>query len=242
MIFKEQLKRIGYWRMLIGGFGMYLSVPFLIMFHLINIKFFLGYVIGHTLAIPKLDIHRFLVIDRHHYSELSFMDKVNCVFCGYANGLAAYFEARMSQIYLYAGEVTGLKKLLFQIGLPIYKLSRLFYLIHGFLLYRCLIFKILNYGTSNLLDARSSIRNRGLPTKPKSEFIQKRMPDEIVFAVMWSDDLEQIESAWCPIKHIKKDAIYPDHHANFYPIEDLGEAVAIIKKHGSTSRKVIDRY
>ncbi len=33
---------------------------------------------------------KYIVIDRHHLSKLNLWQKINCVYCGYANGLLAY--------------------------------------------------------------------------------------------------------------------------------------------------------
>ena len=34
----------------------------------------------------------FIVIDRHHLGYLNGIEKLNCVFCGYANGVFAYIR------------------------------------------------------------------------------------------------------------------------------------------------------
>lgn len=41
-------------------------------------------------GITKVSRDDFIVIDRHHLSYLNGIEKLNCVFCGYANGLLAY--------------------------------------------------------------------------------------------------------------------------------------------------------
>lgn len=40
--------------------------------------------------IPKVARSNYIVIDRHHLSYLNIIEKVNCIYCGYANGLIAY--------------------------------------------------------------------------------------------------------------------------------------------------------
>lgn len=37
--------------------------------------------------VPRSD---FIVIDRHHLAYLNWVEKLNCVYCGYANGVLAY--------------------------------------------------------------------------------------------------------------------------------------------------------
>jgi len=41
-------------------------------------------------GITKVPREDFIVLDRHHLSYLNAIEKVNCAFCGYANGLLAY--------------------------------------------------------------------------------------------------------------------------------------------------------
>jgi len=40
--------------------------------------------------IPKVDRSKYIVIDRHSLAYLNIIEKVNCVYCGYFNGLIAY--------------------------------------------------------------------------------------------------------------------------------------------------------
>lgn len=39
--------------------------------------------------VPRSD---FIAIDRHHLSYLNVIERLNCVYCGYANGVAGYFR------------------------------------------------------------------------------------------------------------------------------------------------------
>jgi hypothetical protein len=41
-------------------------------------------------GIPIVRRKNYFMIDRHHLSYLKGLQKINCVYCGYANGLAAY--------------------------------------------------------------------------------------------------------------------------------------------------------
>ncbi len=41
-------------------------------------------------GIPKVRRGDFIVLDRHHLSYLNFIERMNCVFCGYFNGVVAY--------------------------------------------------------------------------------------------------------------------------------------------------------
>lgn len=40
--------------------------------------------------VPRVRRRDYILIDRHHLAYLNWLQKFNCVYCGYANGLAAY--------------------------------------------------------------------------------------------------------------------------------------------------------
>lgn len=40
--------------------------------------------------LPKVRRDAYIVIDRHHLAYLNSVEKLNCAYCGYANGLIAY--------------------------------------------------------------------------------------------------------------------------------------------------------
>lgn len=42
--------------------------------------------------IPKVKRSEFIVIDRHALAYLNIVEKINCVYCGYFNGLIAYVQ------------------------------------------------------------------------------------------------------------------------------------------------------
>ena len=48
------------------------------------------FIIFPVYGIAKVPRDDFIAIDRHHLSYLNGIEKLNCAFCGYANGLLAY--------------------------------------------------------------------------------------------------------------------------------------------------------
>jgi hypothetical protein len=44
-------------------------------------------------GIPRLQRKDYIVFDRQKLAYLSYLEKVNCVYCSYANGLLAYAKA-----------------------------------------------------------------------------------------------------------------------------------------------------
>ncbi|MBD3362174.1 hypothetical protein GF362_00460 [Candidatus Dojkabacteria bacterium] len=53
-------------------------------------------------GIPKISKNDFIVIDRHQLKKLNIFQKVNCIYCGYANGLIAWIKAIINQTELYS--------------------------------------------------------------------------------------------------------------------------------------------
>ena len=52
--------------------------------------------------LPRVDRSRYIAIDRRHLRYLNSMEKLNCTYCGYANGLLAYaaeISARTEQYW-----------------------------------------------------------------------------------------------------------------------------------------------
>lgn len=53
-------------------------------------------------GIPKVRRRDYIVIDRHHLGYLNFIEKLNCLYCGYANGMFGYMTeigARTEQFW-----------------------------------------------------------------------------------------------------------------------------------------------
>lgn len=52
-------------------------------------------------GIPRVPRRDFIAIDRHHLAYLNALQKLNCVYCGYANGLIAYVREVASRTEAY---------------------------------------------------------------------------------------------------------------------------------------------
>ncbi len=96
----------------------YLSAPFIysliIPFALLDL-FVSSYqaVCFPLYRIPRVKRSRYIVIDRHHLSYLNSLQRFNCVYCGYVNGLIAFVREVASRTEQYwcpikhARRVTG---------------------------------------------------------------------------------------------------------------------------------------
>jgi hypothetical protein len=52
--------------------------------------------------IPKVDKRDYVVFDREHLNKLSWLQKVNCIYCEYVNGTAAWVKAVAAQTEIYS--------------------------------------------------------------------------------------------------------------------------------------------
>ena len=51
--------------------------------------------------VPLVDRSKFIRIDRHHLGYLNSIEKLHCIYCGYANGLLAYAREITARTELY---------------------------------------------------------------------------------------------------------------------------------------------
>jgi hypothetical protein len=51
--------------------------------------------------IPKVKRSNYVIVDRHQLAYLNVIEKINCMFCGYADGLLAYTRQVLSRTEMY---------------------------------------------------------------------------------------------------------------------------------------------
>ena len=62
-------------------------------------------------GIPKVKRSDFLVFDRHHLAYLNLLEKFNCFYCSYANGLLPYFREIVGRTEQYWCPIKHARKL-----------------------------------------------------------------------------------------------------------------------------------
>ncbi|MBI4252605.1 hypothetical protein HY623_00265 [Candidatus Uhrbacteria bacterium] len=76
------------WQQYFAGIVLYLLIPPIVILDcLVEIYHRLCFPI---LGIPLVKRSQYIRIDRHRLSYLSIWEKINCAYCGYANGLIMY--------------------------------------------------------------------------------------------------------------------------------------------------------
>ena len=63
-------------------------------------------------GIPKVSRSQYIVIDRHQLGYLNVIEKLNCTFCGYADGMLAYTRQILSRTETYWCPIKHARKVL----------------------------------------------------------------------------------------------------------------------------------
>jgi hypothetical protein len=110
--------RVGLLRWLLSSdFRNALSAPFIYGLFFPMALFDLCLTIYQTICfrlyrIPRVDRSRYIVIDRHHLRYLNTLERLNCAYCGYGNGLLAYATEITSRTEQYWCPIKHAHKLL----------------------------------------------------------------------------------------------------------------------------------
>jgi len=94
-----------------------LSVPFIysIIFPLLFLDFAVTlyqHVCFRLYGIPLVKRSKYLVIDRQHLAYLNVVEKLNCMYCGYGNGLVAYIREIIARTEQYWCPIKHANKIL----------------------------------------------------------------------------------------------------------------------------------
>ena len=75
-----------------------LIIPFVLLDLFVTVYQFICFPVY---GIPKVRRSNFLVFDRHHLAYLNILEKLNCAYCSYGNGLIAYVREIASRTEQY---------------------------------------------------------------------------------------------------------------------------------------------
>ncbi len=240
----SHLRRLGPLRVTIGGGSMYLSLPLFLFAHLVFIELLLNRILTPLLGLQKLKTTNYIVLDRHRTKGLSRFDKLNCVFCGYANGISVLLNEKICQLAERKKELGSFS--------PSYNIV-LFIIVAVFLPFMVvvkfagmnIIYDILVSRPLYMHRTRTKdIKRKILSTGSADMFNQNTLFDMLILhskiiVIRLIDALEQIESAWCPLKHKKvgENVKYPLHHRNFFEPDDLEAMRSSLYLNGTVSDK-----
>lgn len=85
---------------LISGALMYIMILFFLLADFMAFLFQAVYFT--TFKVPKIKRSDYVVVDRQKLSKLNLVQKIACVYCGYANGVIAWIRAILIQVEIYS--------------------------------------------------------------------------------------------------------------------------------------------
>jgi hypothetical protein len=234
-IFWTHVRRIGVPRTFIGGGLMYLSFLEFIFIHLTSIIILYRWMIAPFFKAKKFAIRDFIILDRNKIAGMTRLDRINCEFCGYANGTATLWNYELDAI---SETDIGKGKLLRKLVVSIYAIFLAIFSVFNFILSK-LLFSIialfLGYQWASTKESRHRMRTTNY-AGAYGPVMRTLIRFAKIYAETLSTNLEQIESSWCPLKHIETaTSVVPDHHKNFYDREELGTVIKVLAEEGTVS-------
>lgn len=234
-IFMTHVRRIGWLRTALGGGLMYVSVVEFIFLHLTTIIVLYKWLLSPFFPLPRFRIRDYIVLDRSKIAGMRAFDKFNCEFCGYANGTAKLWNVQVDAI---AAGGLGKGNILLKLLAGLYTACLLVFLLFNFVFSKLLYLVISAFLGFHRADTGAILRR--LSDSGYAGGYGFLLRGVLRFAKMYAEslasNLEQIESSWCPLKHLENDNAVPsEHHAYFYERDKLAEAIEVLAKDGSVS-------
>jgi hypothetical protein len=236
-IFMTHVRRIGWIRTALGGGLMYISFLEFIFLHLTVITILYRWMLVPSFKLKNLKVKDYILLDRSTISGMRSFDKLNCDFCGYANGTACLWNAQIDEM-----ASSGLRggNILLKLIAGIYSLS-----LGVFLFFQFIFSKILYLVIASFLGLHWC-KTKELKKELKEKNYAADCPVLIkslvrcakIYAQSLAHNLEQIESSWCPLKHLEREeSTASEHHKNFYDRDKLNEVIEVLATEGTVSPK-----
>ncbi len=238
-IYGSQVKRIGFFRVFMGGAAMYICLPFIVLQHIVYLFLFYNILLSRLIGLPMLKFNNYVVVDRYKIKDLPWLDRFNCMYCGYANGLYMFWDAKVDQLLgIDFQNLAPIRKFIFTLMILLLLPFSLVYKAWGYFIYDFIVAGSIGlHRVSTREQYRIAIddgvgNNAGL-------LVRAFLVNERVEISRLENCLEQIESAWCPFRHLdeRPEIVYPKHHAGLLGPDEVEKARDILLSVGSVSKR-----
>jgi len=233
-IFATHARRLGWIRTTIGGFSMYLSVPLFVFLHFTVAVLMYRFLLAPAFGLKRLESRNYFALDRHKIRNLYWFDRINCLFCGYADGVIRLMNAQLAQFAATRTKPSRFGKLLLYLYVP----AHLVFFIVGLFFSNFvlgIIAKMLGLHRGSMRIAKRELYEQGFA----GSFSAGQRKVIIFYATIAKTiafNLEQIESAWCPLKHLEREEyVEPPHHENFLERDNLEGLKDVLGTKGTVS-------
>jgi hypothetical protein len=234
-IFWTHVRRIGFVRTLFGGFLQYLSVFEFVMLHLTVIVVLYRAMLAPLFGLKRFRIGDYLLFDRGKVSRMRAFDRINCQFCAYANGTVKLWNDELDELSRADfSEGNALCKII----VALYSVCLAVFLFFSFILSKILFVIIALFLGMHIVKLGEMRRNlRATNYAATHSFVfRSLLRGAKLYAYSLAGNLEQIESSWCPLKHVETPtSVTSAHHANFYEQDRLDEVINVLAKDGTVS-------
>jgi len=189
------------------------------------------------LGLKHLPGRNYIIIDRYKIKGISRFERLNCMFCGWANGLSMLMHARLEQLGSFDQEVPAWKKLIIALVLalimPILIITQT--MMFQFV-YNILISRPLGMKRMSRREAYREISDIGFASQlgfMAGTLVKYQKSCDLRL----ENALEQIESSWCPLKHLdqREEVVYSRHHKNFFDPDQIEEMKKVLQSEGTVS-------
>ncbi len=235
-IFGSHMKRIGVLRTFAGGLPMYLCIPLLIVAHMTTAVALYQWILRPLLRTPRVRWADYVIIDRHRITELTWFDKFNCMFCGYANGLTTMLNQEMDHTAAAMLPTGSLKRpllwLVAVLWMPVYLMAE----VGVQIIYNTLVSRPLGMHRVSFAQAGQMLRDTRY-AQGHDVLLRTWLRLNKSVMLRFAMGLEQIESSWCPLRHFerRRGVVYPEHHKKFFGPDELGRMVDVLSTTGTVS-------
>lgn len=221
-ILGSHVRRLGWTRVLVGGLSMYVTIPIIVFFHLTIVVLLYQWTLRPLFGLERVHWANHVRLDRHRIAGLSPIDKFNCEFCGYANGLCTMLNKELDHLSRHSAPI-GWWRATVAVGVLLPILPAL--AVAQFLadaVYGVLISRPLRMARTSAREVDAVLASEGYAASfAKSG--QGLLLYVKNFAVRFSMALQQIESAWCPLRYheTREGFVTPQHHALFFGPDEI---------------------
>ena len=219
-----------------GGLSMYLCIPMLITMCLTSILVVYQWLFRPLLGAPRLRWKDYVVIDRQRIEGIPAFDRLNCVFCGYANGICTMINKELDQFDSTSRVMGAGRHALIMALLVVTSPLMLFYELNVQIIYNLLVSRPLGMQRVSMTEARQVLEAdgyaSGYPAVSRA-LIGAAKSVMLRFALA----LEQIESSWCPLRHYERreGIVYPEHHKRFFGPDEIEAMRHVLLTEGTVS-------
>jgi len=239
-IFGSHAKRLGIARVMFGGTCMYLSLPFFIIAHTTGLLLMIQCILTPLFGVRRRSLRNYIIIDRHKISGLTLMDRINCMFCGYANGSVHFLNTWLDDVAESTADIGRFRRFFALVLLACYfPALAILQVITLNVVYHLLVARPLALGSMPRNVGLRKLNGIIAYAKIELSLFSRLLRFEKLFALRLSFALAQIEASWCPLKHLDRraEASYPDHHRHFFEADEVEEMLVTLAEEGSTLRR-----